>query len=230
MARNGAVVQTAALWIKLKEGRTTVNGKSAFRDSASRRNNSLLFFKGFLSNPEAVGSLIPSSRFLEQRIIDSADIRNARLVVEFGPGTGGTTRAFLRALPASGRLLTIEVNPDFVAFLDTINDERLINHIGSAADIQDILKQYDLPAPDVVISGIPFSTMPPATGKAVLNAMWSSLAPGGRFVAYQFRSHVAQLGRVLLGEPDISIELRNAPPMRIYRWQKILNGKPVSGL
>lgn len=206
-----------------------MNGKSSTQDNSPRRTNSLLFFRGFLHNPETVGSIIPSSRFLEKRIIDSAGIQDARLVVEFGPGTGGTTRAFLRALPSTARLLTIELNPDFVAYLDTIDDQRLINHAGSAADIGEILAQHNLPAPDVIISGIPFSTMPPATGKAILNAMWSVLAPGGRFVAYQFRNQVAQLGRELFGAPDITMELRNAPPMRIYRWQKPVNGHAVTG-
>lgn len=204
-----------------------MNGKSAADDTSSRRTNSLLFLKGFLHNPEAVGSIIPSSRFLEQRIINSADIRNVRLVVEYGPGTGGTTRALLAALPAAARLLTVELSKDFVACLNTIDDDRLINHVGSAADIQDILAEHNLPAPDVIISGIPFSTMPPETGKAILRAMWLSLAPGGRFIAYQFRSQVAQLGRELFGEPDVTIELRNAPPMRIYRWHKPVNGHPM---
>lgn len=194
--------------------------KSASRRASPRKTDTLAFFKGFLSNPETVASVVPSSRFLERRIIDAADIRAARLVVELGPGTGGTTRAILRELPESGQLLTIELNPDFISLLNRIDDPRLINHTGNATDIRKILEHYGLPSPDVVISGIPFSTMPAATGKAILNAMWASLVDGGRFVAYQFRSQVALLGRELFGNPDVTMELRNAPPMRVYRWHK----------
>lgn len=194
--------------------------KPAAPNASPRRTDTLAFFKGFLNHPETVASVVPSSRFLERRIIDAADIREARLVVELGPGTGGTTRAILNALPPTGRLLTIELNPDFIALLDRIDDPRLINHKGNATDIRKILEQYGLPNPDVVISGIPFSTMPVATGKAILSAMWASLRDGGRFVAYQFRSQVALLGRELFGNPDVTMELRNAPPMRVYRWHK----------
>ncbi len=195
--------------------------KVVSRKRISRKTpDSVAFFKGFLDNPELVGSVIPSSRFLEQRIVRTADIHSARLVIELGPGTGGTTRAMLRALPANGRLLTIEINPDFSARLHDINDKRLINHVGSALDIERILAEYGLGKPDVVVSGIPFSTLPAATGRAILRAMWSSLADDGRFVAYQFRSQVARLGRELIGTPDVSMELRNAPPMRVYRWDK----------
>ncbi len=194
------------------------------KESVRKTPDALAFFKGFLDNPERVGSVVPSSRFLEKRIVEAADISRAGLVVELGPGTGGTTRAILRALPPEGRLLTIEINPEFSARLAAIDDPRLINHVGSAVDIDEILAQYGLGQPDVVVSGIPFSTMPPSTAREILSSLWSSLSYGGRFVAYQFRSHVARFGRELFGSPDVTMELRNAPPMRVYRWLKPVNG------
>ena len=39
---------------------------------------------------------------------------------------------------------------------------RLQQAAGSAADIPSALAKFDLPAPDVILSGIPFSTMPRA--------------------------------------------------------------------
>ena len=185
-----------------------------------RRTNGLAFFLGFLRQPELVGSVIPSSRFLERRVVDVADIASARTVVELGPGTGGTTRAILEALPADGRLLTMEIDPEFVALLRRNGDPRLVVHHASAERIREALQERVLPAPDVVISGIPFSTMPREQGRGILRAVWSSLAPGGRFVAYQFRGHVARLERELLGRPDTEVELLNVPPMRVYRWRK----------
>ena len=44
--------------------------------------------------------------------------------------------------------------------------------------------------------------------------------PGGRFVAYQVRDRVAILGREVFGPPAVQLELRNVPPMRVYRWDK----------
>ena len=68
-------------------------------------------------------------------------------------------------------------------------------HEGSAADIPEALVKHDLGAPDVVLSGIPFSTMPRELGLAILRSVKASLAPGGRFVAYQFRDVVHTLGK-----------------------------------
>jgi phospholipid N-methyltransferase len=56
-------------------------------------NGYLAFFRGFLRHPSLIGSVIPSSRFLERRVVEVAGIAHSRSVVELGPGTGGITRA-----------------------------------------------------------------------------------------------------------------------------------------
>ncbi len=190
------------------------------KGSSRRANRGLDFFRGFLRSPEQVGSIIPSSRFLERRIVNLSGLDAADTVVELGPGTGGTTRAILEAMRPEARLLTIELDPQFSSILKNFGDSRLYPHTGSAAELPDILVQYGLAAPDVVISGIPFSTMPCEIGNAVLEAVRDSLAPGGRFVAYQFRGHVGRMGRPILGEPEVELEMLNVPPMRFYCWRK----------
>lgn len=192
------------------------NGKLAPKRSTR---SSIDFFRGFLRSPEQVGSIIPSSRFLERRIINTTGVASAKTVVELGPGTGGTTRAILAAMPKDARLLTIELDPQFSSILEAIGDPRLIPHTGSAADLADILAEHGLGAPDVVISGIPFSTMPREIGLAIIAAVRDNLAAGGRFVAYQFRGAVGRLGKEVMGEPDVEMEVLNIPPMRFYTWQ-----------
>jgi len=179
------------------------------------------FFRGFLRSPEQVGSIIPSSRFLERRLIDMAGLADARCVVELGPGTGGTTRALLEAMRPDAKLLTIELDPQFSAILEEIGDPRLFPHTGSATDLQQILQQHGLPGPDLVVSGIPFSTMPKEVGTAIIEAIRDSLATGGRFLAYQFRGHVRRLGEPIMGQPEVALEVLNVPPMRFYRWSKV---------
>jgi phospholipid N-methyltransferase len=180
----------------------------------------LAFFQGFLRRPLEVGSIIPSSRFLERRITKAAGLGQARLVVELGPGTGGTTRAFLRAMHPEAQLLAIEINPDFVPVLERIDDRRLIVHHGSATEVRAILEKHGLDAPDVILSGIPFSTMARPLGQDILRSVYDALDPGGLFVAYQVRDRVESLGREVFGRASVQTELLNVPPMRVYRWEK----------
>jgi phospholipid N-methyltransferase len=190
---------------------------SRFRPQPDHR---FTFLQGFLKRPKEVGSIIPSSRFLEREVVRAAVSRDARTLVELGPGTGGTTRAVLRAMSAQAKLLAIEINPRFAHLLRRMPDARLAVHEGSAAEIMQALAAHGLPAADAIVSGIPFSTMPRELGLAILRSVHDSLAPGGVFVAYQVRDRVEDLGRVVFGRPQVKTVMLNVPPMRIYRWRR----------
>jgi len=192
-------------------------GATGFRPQPDNR---FAFLQGFLQRPMEVGSFVPSSRFLERRIIRCADVRNAKVIVELGPGTGGTTRALLRAMDPAARLLAVEVNERFVDLLRAMKDPRLAVHHGSAADIGTALDHHGLGSPDLVLSGIPFSTMSREVGTSIVKSVYDVLEPGGRFVAYQVRDRVEALGREVFGRARVQTELLNVPPMRVYRWDK----------
>lgn len=194
-------------------------------EPSSRRTSPGAFFRGFLREPRQVGSVIPSSRFLERRILDASALTHARRVVELGPGTGGTTRTFLRHIGQDARLLSIELSPYFHELLGEIADPRFINQRGSAEDLAEILALHHLGRADVIISGIPFSKMPEPVAIRVAQAVKDNLAEGGRFIAYQFRRDVARITDPIMGPPDsCTLELRNIPPMRVYRWCKTVAG------
>jgi len=183
-------------------------------------NGQFAFFQEFLKHPLQIGSIIPSSRFLERRLLEVSGIASAKTIVELGSGTGGTTRAILNGMPQHARLLSIEINPHLYASVSKISDDRLIAHLGNACELKKILFMYDLGRPEVVISGIPFSTMSHSTGSRVIETVSSLLAPNGRFVAYQVSKRVASLCRPFLGTGQMEVELLNIPPIRIYQWAK----------
>ncbi|MDV7393440.1 hypothetical protein RZS08_18850, partial [Arthrospira platensis SPKY1] len=126
----------------------------------------------------------------------------------------------LRAMRPRAKLLSIEINQRLYGLLGRIEDARLIAHCGGAHELRKTLSLYGLPAPDVVISGIPFSTMSRSTGARILEVISSVLVPGGRFVAYQISKQVEDLSRPLFGPAHVVVELLNIPPVRLYRWEK----------
>lgn len=164
--------------------------------------------------------MIPSSRFVERRVIERARIADARLVVELGSGTGGTTRALLAAMRPDAKLLSIEIEPEFHELVQGIGDERLIAHCGSAAELPALLAHHHLCAPDAVISGIPFSTIEPAIADSIAQAIHDALPLGGRFVAYQFRDHVVQVASPYLSTARRETVYLCVPPVRVFSWCK----------
>lgn len=202
------------------------NVNHTLKNNNGHNHHSWVFLKEFLKHPLQIGSIVPSSRFMERAILQSAQVDTAKVIVELGCGTGGTTRAILKAMGPQATLLSIEINPCFHAMLSKIHDQRLIAHLGSAEQLNEIVEMHGLDAPDVVISGIPFSTMKNGTGERIIQEIERSLAPNSRFVAYQVRSHVAELCRPHMGEEKAQLEIRNIPPMRVYQWEK-RNGASV---
>ena len=183
--------------------------------------SSYAFLRGFVRNPAQVGSIIPSSRQLEQRLVRSACIRDARTVVELGPGTGGTTAAFLQAMSPTAQLLAVELDPEFHQRLRTsILDPRFNLALGSAECLAEFLSARWLPPPEAIVSGIPFSTMPPEVSNRIAATIARVLQPGGRFVAYQVRGHVSSFMTPHLGPPHKSWEVINVPPLRVFTWIK----------
>lgn len=180
----------------------------------------LVFFREFLKNPLQIGSIIPSSRFLERRILEAAGVASAKTIIELGSGTGGSTRAILRAMPQHAKLLSVEINPHFHTLVSSIEDDRLIAHLGNACELKEIISMYGLSSTEVLISGIPFSTMKISEGAQVIETISSLLASNGRFVAYQVSKRVASLCQPFLGSGQMVVELLNIPPIRVYKWDK----------
>jgi phospholipid N-methyltransferase len=200
-------------------GESGQDGQASTRGTAP--DDRIAFLRGFLAHPAQVGSIVPSSAALERRLVQAAGIAHARTVVELGPGTGGTTRALLRAMAPDARLLAIELSPTFHRrLLERLSDPRLVLHQGSAEQLGEQLARLGLPRPDAILSGIPFSTMPPAVAQRIAREIAAALAPGGRFVAYQATDAVVRFLSPHLGAPAVSWEWRNVPPLRLFRWTK----------
>lgn len=180
----------------------------------------LCFLRGFLAHPGKVASVIPSSGALQRQLSSLNCIRQAETVVELGPGTGSTTHALLEGMQPSSRLLGVELVPEFVDHLRRIPDRRFDVAAGSALQLQAHLTEHHMPPPDVIVSGIPFSTLPEGEGRQLVESIYSALTPGGQFIAYQLRDEVSTLAGQYFGSAETTLVLWNIPPLRIYRWTK----------
>src|SRR3546814_19739940 len=120
-----------------------------------------MFFRQFIKHPGMIGSVIPSSRQLVDSMLEGVDWQRTRLFVEYGPGVGTFTRPILDRLHPDATLLAIDLNLDFVAYLEAeIADPRLRIVHGSAADVRRFIKDAGYAQADYVLSRIPFSTLP----------------------------------------------------------------------
>lgn len=197
----------------------TLKGARRFSARNARRAISprLQFLRGFLKHPVMVGSIIPSSGRLIDRMLGPVDWEKTKLFVEYGPGVGTFTRPILERMGPDATLLTIDTNSDFTDYLrESIDDERLVPVTGSAADVAKILADRGFDKADYVLSGLPFSTLPPGVGEAIGKATAEVIRPGGAFLVYQFSPKVRDFIAPVFERIERGFEWINVPPATLF--------------
>jgi phosphatidylethanolamine/phosphatidyl-N-methylethanolamine N-methyltransferase len=177
-------------------------------------------FKAWLKQPAQISSLVPSSPALTEAIADRDAVRHARLVVDIGPGTGETTRALLQHMNDAARLVAIEKSEYLMEPLHKIADSRAVVINGDARFLRRHLSGLGLSEPDVIVSGVPFSTIPYDIAVQLIEEIDQALPVGGTFIAYQLSRKVEDLATPRFGEPEVETVWLNLPPLRIYAWVK----------
>ena len=84
------------------------------------------FLRGFLKNPVMVGSVIPSSKVLIDKMLGPVRWEEVKLFVEYGPGVGTFTEHVLQRMNPDATMIAIDTNPDFTDYLAAkFRDSRL---------------------------------------------------------------------------------------------------------
>ena len=164
-----------------------------------------------------VGSIIPSSKILIEKMLKPVDWSSCRLFVEYGPGVGTFTRPILDKMAPDAKLIAIDTNEDFIDYLNhDIDDERFIAVHGSAAEVERIIADHGFDHADYVLSGLPFSTLPPGVGDLIGAATGRAIRDGGAFLVYQFSPKVRDFIAPHFERIDRGFEWINMPPATLF--------------
>ncbi|MFB5266360.1 class I SAM-dependent methyltransferase [Paenibacillus enshidis] len=181
-------------------------------------NENLLFLKGFLQNPKRVGSVLPSSRFLGAKMVQSVPWNEVKAVAELGSGTGAITRFIKTQVTGSTKVLLFEMDkkmrnnlrieyPDFACH-------------SNACHMVEKMNQQNIGQLDCIISGLPFFNFTSEMRETLLHQIVEALKPGGIFVAYQYSLQMKkQFAEQLIIEKIEFVPL-NFPPAFVYTCRK----------
>lgn len=177
-----------------------------------------VFFRGFLEEPRMVGSIIPSSGVTIDAMLAPVDWDRCKLFVEYGPGVGTFCQPVLDRLPRDGELLVIDTNPLFIDYLKrTIRDSRFHAVLGSAENVEDIVRSIGHDHADFVLSGLPFSTLPAGVGNNIAAATHRIIREGGAFLTYQFKGVARDLTARYFPRVETGFVWLNIPPC-VLAW------------
>ena len=91
---------------------------------------------------------------------------------------------------------------------------------GSAADVRQIIADCGFGDADYILSGLPFSTLPPGIGPKIAEETAAALRPGGAFLVYQFSPKVREFLAPYFDRIDRGFEWVNIPPaQRFWCWK-----------
>jgi phosphatidylethanolamine/phosphatidyl-N-methylethanolamine N-methyltransferase len=143
-----------------------------------------MFFRRWLANPLQMGSVIPSSPALCQRVAAQVSRRPDEAVLELGAGTGVISRALLASGIQADRLMVVEIVPTMADHLRRIlPGVRVIE--GDARALPDLVPADWHGRIGGVICGIPLVLLPLAEQRRFIDAI-DAVAPGRGFLHYSY--------------------------------------------
>lgn len=191
------------------------------RKSLARRfDEELRFFKGWMSKPKAVGSIVPTSSITSRKMASVIDTTSGLPVLELGPGTGVITKAILEAGVKPQDLWSIEYSEDFLKHLR--RDYPGVHFVhGDAFDLDKTLgDKRDLKF-DSIISGVPLLNFPVPQRIAYVENLLDRIAPGRPIIQLTY----GPLSPVPAGKGNYVVEhfdfiIRNIPPTQLWVYRR----------
>lgn len=174
----------------------------------------LLFLLQYITKPRTTGAIVPSSKYLAEKMINKIDFDNAQYIVEYGPGTGVFTNEIIKRKKQNTIVLLIEYNSNFYNNLQKKYkdiDNLYIVH-GSVENIDKYLKDFNIPYIDYVVSGLPFASLPKNISSTILEKTNTLLKKDGNFITFQYTLFMKKYINQYFSSINIKREYRNIPP------------------
>ena len=174
----------------------------------------LRFLRSFLSSPRKVGAVLPTSQRTVRDTLDLAPLEQARSVVELGAGTGVYTRGILQRIGSEARVLAFEVDPELSSALASqLRDPRLtvVNH--SAVDVA---RHLDGATVDVIVSAVPFTSLPAPERTQILRAARDVLGRDGIMLVLQYSPLIERELRQTFTNVRRRLSPLNVPPAFLF--------------
>jgi len=164
-----------------------------------------------------LGSVIPSSPYLVKYLMEQIDWDRTRVVVEFGPGVGTITREVLKRMRPDALLLVIELNREFVDFLNThVRDPRLRIVHGSAIEVRNILAEHGIASADCIISSIPYSLIPETQRQEIVLESRQALQAQGSLLVFQYNRRLLPYLKSSFSSVKLDIHYLNILPALVF--------------
>jgi phospholipid N-methyltransferase len=131
-----------------------------------------------------------------------------------GAGTGAYTREIIARLGPDARLLAFEIDPVLAGRLANELDDPRVRVVNDS--VEHAAQYLDGQRPDVIVSAIPFTTLPADLRQTILSGARSLLADDGTMLQIQYSTFLQKELEKTFPSVQRSFTLRNVPPAFLY--------------
>ncbi len=186
----------------------------------AKTQSSQWLLRSFLQYPRRIGAIAPASQALITEMLRYVPFAHARVIVEWGPGTGAITASILARKRPETLYLGLDLHEPFIQHLRETY-QNVPNTLFLQADFQEtpaILHRFHQPRADALISSLPISILPEP--EKVFQV--AALSTRGLFVQYMYTLALVKgcwpprWIRRYFGHHQVRLVLRNLPPTLVF--------------
>ncbi len=188
---------------------------------------SVSFLKEFVTKPQEIGAIVPSSPALARAVVSCIDWNPVNVIVEYGPGLGAITAEILTRTEGKN-FFVIELNEAYADHFSTRFPDVTL-YRDSAAHVVEVCATHGVDHVDCVVSGLPWANFSDSVQDELLDAMFEVLTDDGQFVTFAYMHGLAlpagrrfkeKLGKRFRTLERSGVVWRNTPPAVVYHCRR----------
>ncbi len=139
----------------------------------------------FQQNPfRTIGSFAPSSEHLARAMVKFLDSDRPQRILEVGAGTGAITKQIAKHMGSAHHVDVVEIIPSFARMLEG----RFGKHPNIAIHCLDILQFDNFDNYDLVISSLPFNSLPASLTNSLIEQLIKLAKNGATLSFFEYKS------------------------------------------
>lgn len=180
------------------------------------------WYANFIRDPKSIASIAPSSKFLANKISNSANLSSDCVVLELGAGMGHVTNGLLERGVRPENIISVDINPSMVDYMKK-NYPNINSYVYDATKVHGLFSSLKIQKADVIISSLGLLSFSQEMRVDLFNSAKKVLKKDGSFVQYTYgiKNPVENSSELGWECERVGRVFLNLPPATIYKYRQL---------
>ena len=174
------------------------------------------FIKESLKSLQEVGTVLPSSKSVVDKMVQPIKFDNDIVIIELGSGTGVITKEIINRMSKNSKLICFETNISFYNDLKEKFKDNICLINDSAENMEIHLTKMKINRIDYIVSSVPLVTLPKETTNKILLTSAKILNKNKKFIQLQYSKSMDKRLEKYFDKIEVNFTPKNYLPSFIY--------------